>query len=94
MIEPDTGLIAENVRSGMRHAEDLRAESTLKGVVESVVGRYLGLQVLRGVAASAGERASSEEEGSGIIVNLVDSFEGGFHHGVGVEVVQVILGLT
>ena len=94
MVEDTASLVARNIRSGMRHSEDLRAEGTLKGVVQGVVGRYLGLQVLRGVATRAGIRATSEQEGTGVILDLVDRGEGGLHHRVGVEVVQVVLGLT
>lgn len=92
--DPPASLVARDVRPRVRHPEDLRAQGTLQGVVQGVVGRYLGLQVLRGVAAGAGIRATSQEEGSGVILDLVDRGEGGLHHRVGVEVVQVVLGLT
>ena len=88
------GLVARDVRPRVRHPEYLRAQGTLQGVVQGVIGRYLGLQVLRGVAAGAGIRAASQEEGTGVILDLVDRGEGGLHNSVGVEVVQVVLGLT
>ena len=91
---PAASLAARDVRPRVRHPEYLRAQGTLQGVVQGVIGRYLGLQVLRGVAAGAGIGAASQEEGTGVILDLVDRCEGGLHHSVGVEVVQVVLGLT